>query len=51
MTTKQAAKLLGAKGGKIGGKARSPRKTRAILQNLKAARAARWPKPTEVAVK
>ena len=32
---------LGAKGGRVGGKSKSPAKRRAILANLKKARAAR----------
>jgi hypothetical protein len=47
MTPKQAAKLLGKKGGKKS----SPAKTAAILKNLKAARMKRWPAATRVTEK
>lgn len=43
MTTKQAARLLGAEGGKIGGLSKSPKKIIAARRNLERARAKRWP--------
>ena len=42
----EAARLMGEKGGKAGGVARTPKKRKAAAKNLKKARAARWPKQT-----
>jgi hypothetical protein len=40
----EAAKLLGAKGGKVGGSKNTPAQEQARLENLEKARAAREPK-------